>query len=140
MHNEYTGEVITTTPFSQQLAFLSRGSLDAELTQVLAEVVKAVRDSGKSGAVTLKIKVSMLNERDENAVKLVPEVSTRIPKLAPYESILFSTADGDLLRDDPKQRKLDLREVPKRDPGPLQEVTTRANAQQPGSAPQHAPA
>lgn len=107
-------------PFSQQVAYLSRGCLDEELTEALAEVVKAVRDTGKSGELTFKIKVSMLNMRDENAVKLTPSVKTKKPEMAPYETIMFSTGDGDLLRDDPKQHKLELQEVPKRERGPLQ--------------------
>jgi hypothetical protein len=109
-----------TTPFSQQLAYLSRGSLDAELTEALAEVVKRVRETGKAGTLTLKLRVSMLNARDENAVKVTPAVSKKLPELAPFETILFSTFDGDLLRDDPRQRRLELKEVPTPERGPLQ--------------------
>lgn len=36
-----------TTPFSQQLAYINKGTLDAELTEALAEVIKAVRETGK---------------------------------------------------------------------------------------------
>ena len=110
------------TPFAQQLAFLSRGCLDAELTTALASVVRNVRATGKPGKLTLELKVSMLSERDENAVKITPAVTTRLPKLAPYETVMFSTNDGDLLRDDPQQRKLDLRQVPSPERGPLQVV------------------
>lgn len=131
MHNPETGEIISQTPFSQQLAFLSKGSLDAELTQALADVVKAVRETGKAGSVTLTLKVGMLNQRDENAVKVSPAVKITTPKLPPYESVMFSTADGDLLRDDPKQRKLDLREVAAPARGPL--VDPIRPAQQPGA-------
>lgn len=102
------------TPFSQQLAFLSKGCLNDELTELMAEVVKAVRETGKSGSLTLTLKVQMLNNRDENAVKITPAVKSKKPKLAPYETIMFSTGDGDLLRDDPNQRKLPLEEVPAR--------------------------
>lgn len=125
MHNPDTGEVLQTTPFSQQLAFLSKGCLDAELTEHLAELIKAVRDTGKGGSITLQLKISMLNQRDENAVKVTPAVSVKTPKLPPYDSVMFSTADGDLLRDDPKQRVLDLREVKKSDRGPLIEPAPR---------------
>lgn len=121
MHTDQ-GEVINVTPFSQQLAFLSRGALDAELTQALADVVKAVRDTGKAGAVTLTIKVGKLDGRDEDALRLTPAVTVKTPKLPPYESVMFSTADGDLLRQDPKQRQLDLREVQKAPVGPLATV------------------
>src|SRR5262245_54604602 len=131
MHNQETGEVIMQTPFSQQLSFLSKGSLDAELTQALADVVKAVRETGKAGAISLTLKVSMLNQRDENAVKVTPAVKITTPKLPPYESVMFSTADGDLLRDDPKQQKLDLREVKKPPAGPLIDPLKPQGQQQP---------
>lgn len=35
------------TPFSQQLAYINKGTLDQELTKVLAEVIKMVRETGK---------------------------------------------------------------------------------------------
>jgi hypothetical protein len=111
-----------TTPFAQTLAFLSRGSLDGELAEALAEVVKRVRETGKAGELTLKLKVSMLNQRDEDAVKVTPAVSTKLPKLASFETVMFSTYDGDLLRNDPRQQSLDLKEVPKPERGPLQQV------------------
>lgn len=37
------------TPFSQTLSKLNRGELNDELTDVLAEVVKAVRQTRKQG-------------------------------------------------------------------------------------------
>lgn len=111
-------------PFSQTLTHLSRGSLDGELAEALAEVVKRVRETGKAGELTLKLKVSMLNTRDEDAVKVTPSVSTKLPKLAPFETVMFSTYDGSLLRNDPNQKQLDLREVPKPARGPVNEVAT----------------
>lgn len=100
------------TPFSQQLAHFSKGCLDEELTEEMADVVKAVRETGKAGTITLTLKVQKLNARDENAVQITPSVKSKKPELAPYTTVMFSTGDGDLLRDDPNQRKLDLQEVP----------------------------
>ena len=37
------------TPFSQQLAHLAKGSVDAALTDDLAELVKAINDARKGG-------------------------------------------------------------------------------------------
>lgn len=119
MHNPDTGEVTNATPFSQQLAFLNRGTLDFELTEAMAELVKAVRQTGKAGELVLKIKVGKLNARDEDALKLTPAVTIKVPQMPAYESVMFSTADGSLLRDDPKQRKLDLEVVGQEKRGPL---------------------
>lgn len=100
-----------TTPFSQQLAYINKGTLDAELTEALADVIKAVRETGKKGAVTLTLNCSMLNTRDENTMKVTPKVTRTIPELDRADTIMFSTADGDLLRDDPAQTQLDLKVI-----------------------------
>lgn len=99
------------TPFSQQLAYINRGTLDSELTEALAEVIKAVRETGKKGAVTLTLNCSMLNTRDENTMKLTPKITRSIPELDRADTIMFSTSDGDLLRDDPSQVQMDLRVI-----------------------------
>ncbi|EKU4729592.1 hypothetical protein HV265_17190 [Citrobacter sp. RHBSTW-00678] len=104
-------ETKNTTPFSQQLAYINKGTLDAELTETLAEVIKAVRETGKKGAVALTLNCAMLNTRDENTMKITPKVSCIIPELDRADTIMFSTADGDLLRDDPAQVQMDLKVI-----------------------------
>jgi hypothetical protein len=111
-----------TTLFSQQLAFMGKGSIDSEITEALAEVVKAVRETDKQGTVTLTIKVAKLNKRDENAVRIIPTINNKVPKQESAESIMFSTADGDLLRDDPEQIALDLKSIPTQTPAPLKSL------------------
>lgn len=44
---------MNNTPFSQHLVYLNKGTLNDELTKVMGDVVKAVRDTGKQGTVTL---------------------------------------------------------------------------------------
>ncbi|MGO3449543.1 hypothetical protein [Escherichia coli] len=104
-------ETKNTTPFSQQLAYINKGTLDAELSEALAEVIKAVRETGKKGALTLTLNCSMLNTRDENTMKVTPKVTRSIPELDRADTIMFATADGDLLRDDPAQTQLDLKVI-----------------------------
>lgn len=99
------------TPFSAQIAYFNKGTLNNELTEALATLVKKVRETGKKGSVTLTITCSMLNTRDENAMKITPAVKTVIPELDRAETIMFSTHDGDLLRDDPDQVQMDLRVI-----------------------------
>lgn len=35
------------TPFSQQIAYINKGTLDAELTETLAMIIQAVRETRK---------------------------------------------------------------------------------------------
>ena len=53
----------------------------------------------------------MLNTRDENTMKVTPKVTRTIPELDRADTIMFSTADGDLLRDDPAQVQMDLKVI-----------------------------
>ncbi|MDY0427733.1 hypothetical protein NMV24_12310, partial [Pasteurella multocida] len=102
----------------------NRGELNDELTEVLANVIKAVRDTRKQGSVTLNLKISMLNTRTENQIKITPMVSSKIPELDREESIVFSTADGDVLFDDPNQIKMDLKTVGEKPAGQLKVLKT----------------
>lgn len=113
-------ETKNTTPFSQQLAYINKGTLDAELTEALAEVIKAVRETSKKGSVTLTLNCQMLNTRDENTMKVTPKVTRTIPELDRADTIMFSTADGDLLRDDPDQMQIDLKVIDK--PAPAEPI------------------
>ncbi|CAI1133734.1 Uncharacterised protein [Serratia fonticola] len=99
------------TSFSQHLSYINKGTLDSELSEELARVIKAVRETGKKGAITLVLTCSMLNTRDENTMKITPTVKTSIPELGRAETIMFSTADGDLMRDDPSQVQMDLKVI-----------------------------
>ncbi|WP_163833344.1 hypothetical protein [Spartinivicinus ruber] len=100
------------TPFSQTVAYINRGSLDSELTETLSELVQAVRDTCKAGSITLQLKVQMLSANNEDTVKITPNIKSSIPQHEQPQAIFWSTADGDLLRNDPKQSELDLKTVP----------------------------
>lgn len=101
----------TTTPFSQHLAHLNKGLTDAELTEALADIVKAVRETRKSGKVVLTLDIQLMNNTDE-MLTLKPTITTKRPKLDSRKAIFWSTHDGDLLRNDPDQGELELKTVP----------------------------
>ncbi|ACS96882.1 hypothetical protein NJ8700_02175 [Aggregatibacter aphrophilus NJ8700] len=119
---------MSKTNFDKTLSQLNRGELNAELTDALAEVIKAVRETRKQGTLTLSLKVSMLNTRTENQIKITPMVNSKIPELDREESIVFSTADGDVLFDDPSQLKMDLKTVENKPVSGLKVVSSSAAA------------
>ncbi|WP_027710155.1 hypothetical protein [Zooshikella ganghwensis] len=100
------------TPFSQTVAYINRGSLNDELTEKLSDIVKAVRETQKTGSITLQLKIQMLSNSDEDTIKISPTVKTSIPEYEQPKAVFWSTADGDLLRNDPKQGELELKSVP----------------------------
>lgn len=103
--------MLTTTPFNQNLVHLNKGTLNDELTEHLAELVKAVRETGKAGSLTLTLKISMFNKANEDVVKISPVVACKLPEGERAETIMWTTADGDLLRNDPAQSFTELKQV-----------------------------
>ena len=85
---------------------LHRGSAVADASDALAEVVRAVRENGKKGKLSLTITVVPLSKGD--AVDLVCEVTTKTPKPNKGSSLFFVADDGTLLRNDPRQGELKL--------------------------------
>lgn len=91
-------------PFSQQLAYLERGALDVETTELLAELVIAVTATGKPGKLTLTI--DLKHDARMNCMEITGSVKAKIPEPARRRTFMFPTGAGELLRDDPEQQKL----------------------------------
>lgn len=67
------------TLFSERLAEFSNGTVDAELTARLAELIKKIRVTGLAGSVTLTIKAAP-DTKLEDYVTLAYKVSSKIPE------------------------------------------------------------
>lgn len=88
---------------------LRRGGALTDLDGALAEVVKAVVATGKTGKVTLTLDIKQLGRG--GALTVTDTISTKVPKLPVPDTVFFATDDGELVKEDPKQPKLPLREV-----------------------------
>lgn len=99
------------TAFSDQLSALNKGALDVELTEAMADLVQQVRDTHKKGSISLTITVSMLNSSADDVMKLTPEIKLNVPKMAQPSAVFWSTADGDLLRNDPQQSGFEFTKI-----------------------------
>ncbi len=93
---------MSRTPFSQQIAYWERGHLDADATEMLAELVQQVRQTRRKGTLTLTVTVSMQGNT-ETVLSIATDVAAKPPKVGRRESIMFTNPQGDLLRDDPEQ-------------------------------------
>lgn len=74
-------------------------ALDSEL----AAVVRQVQDTGKKGTLIYKITVSRNARR---GVKIVDDLSVKLPKDEPGESFFYADDNGLLCRNDPNQPEL----------------------------------
>lgn len=90
------------------VAQLRGGITQEELSEKLAEAVQMARETGKPAEVTLKLTVKPVGD---GQYELRDKVTAKIPELARGMTLMFGTPDGNLMRDDPRQKKLDLRGV-----------------------------
>lgn len=100
------------TPFNLAIARMRGGVINQDLTDKMEEVIKAVRETGKQGTVTLTLKIKKLSAADEDRLVISPIVASNVPQEALPDEIVWSTADGDMLLENPTQTALDLAEVP----------------------------
>lgn len=93
--------------FTDQLRDFGRGKVAADATERMAELVKRVRETGKSGTLTLEVKVKPAS-RASGAMFISAKIATKLPETGIDETMLFDTPEGALVGEDPAQKKLDL--------------------------------
>ena len=95
--------------FNATVAQLRNGQTQIEASELLNELVQACRETNKVGEITLKIKV-----RPDGATGqyfLEDQVTSNPPKPERGNTLVFGTPEGNLQREDPRQKKLELRNV-----------------------------
>lgn len=88
---------------------LAQGHFLDELAEALAEVSAQVSTSGKPGAVTVALRLTVKNPGDP--MVMVDETITKsLPKKAPLGSFYYAV-DGSLWRENPRQPQLPFRTI-----------------------------
>ncbi len=91
---------------------IRRGRPVEEATNALADVVRAVDETGKEGSVTITLKVKPAKHGGPEKT-LVCDVKAKKPIAEIAPAVFFSDSDGDLHRVDPNQEEMDLKEAPR---------------------------
>ncbi len=100
-------------PFADWLREQSAGRTHDELTDALAEVATAVKETGKKGAITLTITLAPFDKGVGSALTVTDVVKKNVPQHDRRKSIFYADDNGNLTRDDPRQPTFEgLREVP----------------------------
>ncbi len=73
-----------------------------------AELINAVTSQNKAGSLALKIEIK---PSTAGALAVKAEVSIKKPKGKPAESLLWATPEGNLIAEDPRQMKMELKPV-----------------------------
>ena len=92
-------------PITDVLREYRRGVAVDQASVLLAEVVRAVDETNKSGEVTITIKVKP-DKGGGSGKNLAVLVKSKRPERDIPEAVFFSDADGDLHRTDPSQQEM----------------------------------
>lgn len=105
-------------PILETLHHLEGGCYLDEAGDKLAEIVKAVDQTGKPGKLTLTIGV---RKAMSSALAIRGKIAVSLPPENPLEALMFPTPEGNLLTEDPRQAKLPLVPVAA-DPLPIAKI------------------
>ena len=112
--------------FQETIVQINNGAAVAELSDALAKVVASVRETGKSGSITLTLKVAPASKGNADVLLVESQVRTKLPEPDRGMTIFYATDTNLLVRNDPKQQMLPLRVVEFDQPRDLREVKTNA--------------
>ncbi len=99
----------SSRPFADLLREHRNGATHDELSDKLQELVAAVVEEGKSGTLSLTISIKPMGKGDGFEVSAAVKLAA--PKPTPGVSIFFASPENNLVRQDPRQTNLELREV-----------------------------
>jgi hypothetical protein len=108
--------------FNETILQINNGATVTELSEALQQVVAAVRQTGKTGSLTLALKVTPASKRTTEVLMIESQVRTKLPEPERGMTVFYATEDNRLVRNDPKQQMLPLRVVDIEQHPPLKEV------------------
>lgn len=74
-----------------------------------AELIAAVSATNKGGTLTMKVDI---RPSTAGALAVKADVTIKKPRGLPAESLLWATPEGNLIAEDPRQKKLELQQAP----------------------------
>lgn len=98
-------------PFGEFLTQQANGRTHAELSESLHELIAAVKETGKGGTITYQVEIKPLSKGDDLTLTVTDKVVIKLPKGERAHSVFFVDDDGNLIRNDPRQATLPLRDV-----------------------------
>ncbi len=90
----------------ETLIALKNGAVVTQLSEKLRDLTAAVRSTEKTGSLTLKLKVSPAAKGSGDVVIVEATLKSLLPEPDMGRTVFFTTDEGDLLRQDPNQKRL----------------------------------
>lgn len=103
-------EIARPDLFTHTLNLLRSGEAQAELSEQLDALITACADTGKLGQLTLTIKVKPNGKSGQYII--ADTIAVKTPRYQRADTLLFEDMDGNLTREDPRQKKLELKSAP----------------------------
>jgi hypothetical protein len=99
--------------FSLFLVDLNDGTTHAGLTGDLAELLQAVKNTGRTGSMTLKIKIASASKGsgDVDKITIIADRKLELPKPEQPQDFFWLTEEAEPTRQHPRQHALDLRDA-----------------------------
>lgn len=103
---------MSTKSFAVTLQDLRDGRVNAELSKLFGDLINTVKATGKSGDITLKLKVKPTGRgQDVDKIFIADAITVNMPKPDRGEDVFWLTEDNELSRNHPRQGNLELRDA-----------------------------
>lgn len=109
---------MSTRPITDTLRLINGGSFIDEISVDMNKLVRAIDENGGTGKLVIELSVK---KSAGGAVAVSAKHALKTPAVKPDETLLWPTVEGNLVIDNPHQRKLDLKVV---DEAPRPELKT----------------
>lgn len=109
MNEKNVREKVSGCGFISTLGGIRGGDLCLELSEDLQTVVQECMETGKKGALTLKLSVKRTGAR---TVEILEDVKLAVPRPSRSATVMFADDGGVLSENDPNQAELALKTVP----------------------------
>ena len=96
--------------FNQTLDTIYAGGLAAELDEKLTEVVRAAELTGKTGSISVTLKIKAKGSSGQ--IEITPAVKALVPEHERGNVLMFATPEGNLQLEDPRQQKRTFKDAP----------------------------
>lgn len=99
--------------FAQFIQDLNDGTTHSGLTGDLAELLQAVQSTGRTGSMTLKIKIASASKGggEVDKITILADRKLELPKPEQPQDFFWLTDDATPTRKHPRQHDLDLRDA-----------------------------
>jgi hypothetical protein len=95
-------------PLMEVLGEIRGGAAINDAAKDFLDLCQRVRDVGKPGELTIKIKVNP-DKNDPDVYEVVPDAYiSKMPRKPRAKGLFYMTTDGRLVREDPKQAKMEF--------------------------------